>query len=187
MTEDHAKLFVDAFKQEVARITQNDDQRDEAASARLDVVTRELENLAANLLQGVLSPTLQTLLANREAEKIILEARLAAQPATSGASILPHPMLLRRFEEKVAALRETLDDEAVRGEAAEILSTLIESVTIYPQGAHGPEAEVVAKVSDLMTWATNDNAAPKGGVCSSMAVVAGTRTGRCNTSPVINI
>ncbi len=47
----------------------------------------------------------------------------------------------------------------VRTEAAQVLSTLIESVTIYPAGERGPEAEVVAKVSDLIAWATNDNAA----------------------------
>ncbi|RYF11989.1 MAG: hypothetical protein EOO77_18285 [Oxalobacteraceae bacterium] len=52
--------------------------------------------------------------------------------------------------------------------------TLIESVTIYPEGPHGPEAEVMAKVSDLMAFATNDNAAPRGGMSSSMVVVAGT-------------
>ena len=55
------------------------------------------------------------------------------------------------------------------------MSTLIESVTIYPDGEHGPEAEVVAKVSALLAWATNDNAAREGGVMSSSAmVVAGT-------------
>ena len=54
------------------------------------------------------------------------------------------------------------------------MSTLIESVTICPEGPHGPEAEVFAKVSNLMAFATNDNAAPKGGVSSSIALVAGT-------------
>ena len=68
----------------------------------------------------------------------------------------------------------TLNDEAVRGEAARIITTLIESVTIYPSGEHGAEAEEVARASNLIAYATNDNAAPKGGVCSSMAVVAGT-------------
>ncbi|WP_267383078.1 MULTISPECIES: hypothetical protein, partial [unclassified Sphingomonas] len=57
-----------------------------------------------------------------------------------------------------------LDDGTVRCEVAEILSTLIEGVTIYPDGRTGPEAEVVAKVSDPMAWATNDDAAPRGGV-----------------------
>jgi site-specific DNA recombinase len=48
-------------------------------------------------------------------------------------------------------LRETLNAETVCGEASEIVSMLIESVTIYPNGEHGPEAEVVAKVGDLLT------------------------------------
>jgi site-specific DNA recombinase len=59
------------------------------------------------------------------------------------------------------------------GEDAEILSTLIKSVTIYPDSLHGPEAEVVAKLSDLMAFATNDDAAPKGGVSSSMRWLRG--------------
>ena len=59
-----------------------------------------------------------------------------------------------------------LDAETVRGEAAEILSTIIESVTIYPGGPHGLDAEVIATVSDLMAFAINDNAAPRGGVSS---------------------
>ena len=54
------------------------------------------------------------------------------------------------------------------------MSTLIGSVTIDPEGPHGLEVEVVAKVSNLMAFATNDNAAPKGGVSSSIALVAGT-------------
>lgn len=49
-------------------------------------------------------------------------------------------------------LTEALDDEPVRGEAAEIIATLIESVTIYPDGERGPEAEVVAGVSDQMAF-----------------------------------
>ena len=55
-----------------------------------------------------------------------------------------------------------------------MLATLIESVTIYPEGEHGPETEVVAKVADLVTFATNDNAAPKGGVIIFIVLVAGT-------------
>ena len=70
-------------------------------------------------------------------------------------------------------MRETLNDEAIRTEASELMDRLIESVMIYPDGADGPEAEVVANVADLAAWALNDNAAPWGGVCSSMAVVAG--------------
>jgi site-specific DNA recombinase len=50
----------------------------------------------------------------------------------------------------------------------------MDSVTIYPDGGYVTEAEVVAKVGDLLTWSTNDNAAREGGVCSSTVLVAGT-------------
>ena len=171
LTEDHARLFAEEFKREMARLTSTSVRQDQLVIDRLAIVTREIDNLAANMLAAVASPDLLKLLAHREAEKARLEGQLSA-PTTvvPSATILPHPELLQLFEDKVARLRETLDTETVRGEASEILSTLIESVTIYPGGKHGPEAEVVAKVADLITWATNDNAAPKGGDCSSMEV-----------------
>ena len=53
------------------------------------------------------------------------------------AQILPHPALLELFARKVEALTATLDDASVRTEAAQVLSTLIESVTIYPAGRGG--------------------------------------------------
>ena len=49
----------------------------------------------------------------------------------------------------------------------------IESVTMRVDGVDGPEAEMVAKVADLAKWATNDNAALRGGGLRSMLVVAG--------------
>ena len=45
-----------------------------------------------------------------------------------------------------------------------MFSALIESVTIFPDEERGPEPEVVAKVSDLIAFATNDNTAREGGV-----------------------
>ena len=50
----------------------------------------------------------------------------------------------------------------------------MESVTIYPDEAGGAKAEVVANVSDLVAFATNDDAAREGGVSRSVRVVAGT-------------
>ena len=175
LTDDHAQMFADEFRREVARISDMAVYMDQASTNRLAEVIREIDNLAANMLTGVLSPTLLKLLGEREAEKARLESQMAGKPATlRTATILSHPDFLRLFKEKIGGLREALDTETVRGEAAEILSTLIESVTIYPEGEHGPEAEVVAQLSHLMAFATNDDAAPKGGVCSSIAVVAGT-------------
>ena len=174
LTEDHAQLFAAEFQREVARLTQASSRESDEARDLLSIVEREIHNLAANMLSGVASPTLLRMLGEREAEKARLEAFMTARrTAAPTASILPHPTLLRLFEKKVGVLRDALDQNSLRGDAAAILATLIESVTIHPGGESGPEAEVVAKLEDLMIFATNDNAAPEGGA-SSMAVVAGT-------------
>ena len=173
-TEAHARLFVETFNREVARISSAQVDGNRALKERLAIVDRELANLSANMLSGVLSPTLAKLLSDREAEKADLEVRLAqAGSAQPVAQIVPHPILMDMFAKKIGALRATLDDRAIRSEAAALMERLIESVIIYPEGANGPEAEIVSKVSDLVEFALNDNAAPKGGVSSSKAVVAG--------------
>ncbi len=111
----------------------------------------------------------------REAEK----ARLILRNATVDREVASHPplptlsVLQAQFRAQIAALRSTLEDPAVRGRAASIMSRLIESVTIYPDEPEGPAAEVVANIASLVTYAINDNAALEGGVSSSIAVVAG--------------
>ena len=173
-TEEHARLFVDTFNREMAKISSRRADDDSALKKRLAVIDSELENLAANMLSGVLSPTLTRLLEQREAEKAAIKLRLRrTAPAAPVAQMVPHPFLVEMFARKVDTLRETLSDASVRVEAAALMDQLIESVTIYPVGARGPEAEIVSNVTDLAAFALSDNAALWGGEPSSMAVVAG--------------
>lgn len=162
LTEEHARLFVAEFGREMTRLTRGDDHRDEAATVRLRQIEAELASLYQNLLAGLASPAVRTMIEETRAEKVRLEASIGTQPKPMP-QILPHPALLELFVRAVEALTATLDDVSVRTEAAQVLSTLIERVTIYPAGERGPEAEVVARVADLMAYATNDNAAPGGG------------------------
>ena len=162
-TEEHAKIFTETFNREVAKIASKQIDRDKATRDRLAIVEGELANVSANLLTGLLSTSAMKLLTDREAEKANLENRLTrSAPAQPMAQIVPSPVLVQKFGEKIGALRETLNDDTVRTEAAELMDKLIESVTIYADGANGPEAEVVANVVDLAAYALNDNAAPRG-------------------------
>lgn len=168
-TEKHVRLFIEEFEHEMQRLGHQDAGMVHAAQHRLKQVTTELDNLYQNLLAGIASPVLRAMIAEREAEKERLEAQRAATTIGKPIVVLqPHLVLVNRFRSKVAALRQSLDDGTIRTEAAAVMSTLIESVTICPDEPGGPEAEVVAKVSDLLAWATNDNAAPGGGVMSSL-------------------
>lgn len=124
----------------------------------------------------MLSPTLTRLLGEREIEKQEIEARLATTPVVKPAAAIPSaPILLKRFEAKIANLYASLDVEESRTEAAAIVARLIERVTIHPHGAHGPEAEVEASAGVLLRFATNENSRrPFEGGGSSITVVAGT-------------
>ena len=116
------------------------------------------------MLVGVLWPTLQSALAHREAEQI----GLTRQPSTierPASAVLPAvPVLLDLFRTKVSILRASLNDEAVRPQAAEMLTSLIDRITVHNDAAGAPEAEIEASTARLVIFATNDNAAPRGGV-----------------------
>ncbi|WP_169924243.1 zinc ribbon domain-containing protein [Sphingomonas adhaesiva] len=180
-TPDHARIFAEEFAQEIDRLTRQAERRDETLSDRLAVVKAEIANLGANMLAGVISETLTKLLVEREAEKQRLEAQVQLEPKIETITLPMPAELTHLFERKARNLTETLNEEKVRGEAADILSRLIESVTIYPAGNGSAEAEVVAKIADLVAFATNDDAAREGGVSSSTKVVAGTLFDRRRT------
>ncbi|WP_436286797.1 recombinase family protein [Sphingomonas trueperi] len=176
LTEDHARLFAEEFEREARRLGQREGCHQDAAEVRLKQLETELANLYQNLLAGLASPALRSMIADREAEKSRLESssRGSATNGNTARSVLPpHGELRKQFRAKVAELRASLDNDAARPEAAEILSRLVESVTIFPDEPDGPQAEVVAKVENLVAYATNDNAAREGGVWRSVAVVAG--------------
>lgn len=84
LSEDHAKLFVDEFRREAARLARGDERRDETTSNRLKQIEIELANLYQNLLSGLARPTLRTMIGAREAEKTKLEAVLTSKAAPPG-------------------------------------------------------------------------------------------------------
>lgn len=138
LTEEHARSFVEAFCTEAARITREHQGCGTIAQQKLGLVDAELTHLEQNLLKGVFSPALQRLLTEREAAKARLEAQLAIKPPPPPlADILPHPVLLQRFEAKVDNLRAALNNDAIRAEAAQVIAELIESVTIHPAARRG--------------------------------------------------
>ena len=95
------------------------------------------------------------------------------------------------FNDKIANLRRSLDSEETRTAAAEVLAELIDEIVIYTDEAGGSEAEVVASTARLVMFAQNDKSPPvvgrRGGLGSSIMVVAGARNGRCTTPVVVDI
>ncbi|QXQ08402.1 zinc ribbon domain-containing protein [Sphingosinicellaceae bacterium] len=168
------QVFVREFEREVTRLSRDREDRRPQLQTRLKAVEAEIGNLAANMLEGVVGPTLRAMLAAREQERATLLAQIAEQPTSTDAVVLTHPTIRRRFEEKVANLQASLDDPAIRAEAAEQIAALIESVTVHPDGQQS-YIEVEATTSKLIDFATNENNPRRGsGRGCSIAVVAGT-------------
>ena len=172
LTPELAKVFVEEFNREVRRLVSTRQDRGADLRARLAELDAEIDNLAGHFLKGVVSDALTALLAHRETERARVAAQLGACETGAEPRILPHPTLIRRFEAKVARLREALDEPETRESAAAILRELITSVTITTENG-AVSADVEASTGRLIDFATNEKRAPLRRPSSSLAVVAG--------------
>lgn len=197
LTPDLVKLFTEEFAREVERLTRTREDADAEARQRLKALEQEIDNLAQHFLAGAVSPTLAKMLADREAEKARLTGQLDMRPPTRKV-VIPHPALVRRYEDKVARLREALNDEIVREDAIASIRDLIDSVTVQSGTSGRTELEVEATTARLIDFAETANAPRPGdrgrsgilvagtgfdrrGTPSSIAVVAGALFDRCRT------
>ena len=98
----------------------------------MSVLDAEIRNLTANMLSGVVSPLVARMLADREAETERLRGTVRPVIAP-GPTIPPHPVLRKRFEERVASLRASLSDTENRPEVAKVLGELIQQIVIHPE------------------------------------------------------
>ncbi len=173
LTPELAEVFVTEFTREVERLARTRDEREEEIRRRLDQLELEIENLSRNLLAGVVSSTLAAMLTSREGERDRLQAQIG-RDVSEDVRILPHPALVRRFEEKVAGTRNALNDPSVRGEAAQTIRSLIGSITIEVVDGE-VVADVEASARALIDFAANDSA-PRRSLSEgrSVAVVGGT-------------
>ena len=177
-TDEHAKLFAAEFNREVERLKRDNGSRDSEAKQRLADLVVEINNLAANMLAGVVSPTVARMLDEREAECEKLRRRID-RPDPDALVLLPHPALRQRFEERVAGLRQSLSDPENKVEVAKVLGELIEEIIVYPPSyGASAEAEITARLSNLVSFANAKSRPPEGGRLSSpssaIKVVAGT-------------
>ena len=177
LTADMAEMFVAEFQREVARLAKADGEVDREVQERLRAIDAELAALSENLLAGVVGPTIMTMISTREADREVLAARLATRARPIKADVVAHPALIRRFEEKIARLRDALNDEAVRVEAVATIRSLVESVTITASPVDGSAgADVSASANKLLWFAQNaENPRRLNGRGCSVEVVAGTR------------
>jgi len=172
MAPELVKEFIAEFHRETNRLNATQDLHLALQRKDLTDVTKKLDGLIAAIAEGFRSDELQNTLSELEARKRKIEAAL--KDASSPAPIL-HPNLSELYRRKVEALRESLDDPAIRQEAIELLRDLIEGITVTPKD-DGYEIELVGDVVNMI-------ALPDGSVPDpykrSVKVVAGACNQRC--------
>ena len=172
LTPEATGVFVEEFRREVARLSSLQSSGDQQTRSRLQAVSKEIDNLAQNMLEGAVSPTVRALLEARESEKARLQRQLQSVSASPAAILLPTPEIIRLFQEKVATLREALNKEETRVPASVIISRLIDRVTVSLNGAGDTVLDIEAISGSLISYATNKESPHRGGGCS-IALVAG--------------
>ena len=124
-----------------------------------------------------------------ERRQVLLAEQDVAQ-TTSTRSGLRHPDLGRVYREKVGQLTAAFEDDALKSQAFERLRSLIETVVLAPEEgdfAIDLRGELASMRAPNASAETQKASAGVSGEALQMKMVAGTRTERCHTSPVIDI
>ncbi|WP_199229733.1 zinc ribbon domain-containing protein, partial [Azospirillum sp. TSO22-1] len=128
----------DVFAEEYVRHLNRLRMEHNAALARhraeLIKITKETERLIQAILDGVPGAQVKDRMILLDARKSELERLLADADEEP---VLLHPDMGRRYRREVAALRDALNDDGRRIEAAELVRALVDRIVLTPVGTQG--------------------------------------------------
>jgi site-specific DNA recombinase len=122
--------FARAFQEEANRLAAEKTRHRAEDEGRLETVRRKIATMIRAIEDGMYQPSMKSRMDELEAEKRVLEERLAAAPEPP--KIRLHPNLPGLYREKVAALEQALADPAIKAEATEVIRSHIERITLTP-------------------------------------------------------
>ncbi|SHK66523.1 Site-specific DNA recombinase [Shimia gijangensis] len=124
--------FTRSYQEEFNRLAGTIKQDHAKAEQDLAKVTKQIDAIIDAITEGMFHPSLKAKMGDLETQKATLEAKLASidtQPP-----VLLHPSLSDMYRSKVTDLTEALNDPATKTEAAEIIRSLLTSITLIPDG-----------------------------------------------------
>ena len=146
--------FVKAFTEEVAAAQRTNASTSDASKRELSDVQRRLEGVLRAVENGAWSTALQTRLHELEQRKSTLEE--AVQAAEAPAPVIRlHPNVAGLYRQKVEGLEAALSDPAIRTEAIDALSAMIEAVVLTPdaEALDGLSAELHGDLAIILAAA----------------------------------
>ena len=169
MKPEMVKIFVDEFYREVNRQASEQDARRDCATRDLAKTERDIGRLIEAIKAGVLGAAIKDEMAALEARRSDLHDQLKAVPPPT---LRLHPNVAALYQAKIISLREALNDEATRTEAADCIRRLIEEIRLVPEKGR-LRIELFGQLAALINL-TNQHP-PSGGTRVPATLVAGAR------------
>ena len=167
------KIFADAFTSEWNRLQGNTAVEQDARAGELQRVRHQIERLVGAIAEGTTAAAVNGRLAALEERRLALEAE-----AVTAAAPAPrlHPNLAEIYRRKVTDLVYLFQRED-GAEARELVRSLVDSVTLHPEGK-GQRVEVRGELAAILGLASGGAAIKAGGspdvLAEQMKMVAGT-------------
>ena len=169
MHPDRVRTFVDEFHRELNRQASEQDARRDCATRDLAKTEREIGRVIEAIKAGVPGAVIKDEMTALEARRSDLLDQLKAAPPPAPRL---HPNIAAVYREKIARLREALNAESTRTEAAEVIRGLIEEIRLVPEKGR-LRIELFGELAALISL-TNQH--PRsGGTRVPVTLVAGVR------------
>ena len=123
-----------------------------AAKAEHEKLAREKENLIQAIKDGVPAAEVKDDLARISARREELEALL---DSTAEEPVLLHPNMADYYRRQVAALAEALNAEENRAEAADVIRSLVDRITLSPNAEGKLDIDLYGDLAGILTMAAN--------------------------------
>jgi site-specific DNA recombinase len=133
MEPELVKEFVAEFHREVNRLNAGHEQEHTARRAELERIERQIRAIVEAIKDGLRTLAMKDELLALEARKVELAAAIARAPTPAPRL---HPNLAEIYRRKVICLREELNRDELRAEAAQALRALISEVRLMPESGH---------------------------------------------------
>jgi hypothetical protein len=155
MQPEMVRAFVSAYTQEINAGRASAGAERARQERELKTLSAKLDGLYDAIAEGFRSPGLLGKVEGLEAEKQALEEALAGPPPSP---VRLHPNLAELYRAKVASLRESLANPAIRDEAIGILRGLVTGVVVRPD-TEGWRVDVQGEAAALVALGLSANRA----------------------------
>ena len=149
MAPELVREFIRAFQEEANRAAREQDQRLKADRIQLQLVDRKITGIVTAVEEGRYSRVLGDRLSELESQQEQLRLRLSETPT----SVRLHPRLADIYANKVRELERSLNDPAIRGEAAEVLRSLVDRIELNPRKeGEGVDATLHGDLAEILSF-----------------------------------